>query len=343
MCPLIARGWPITIALFFASIHSTSVHAETRPPDYVLQHAPVFISRWDQILNRKTDRLLALAYSIIPKSDGSMLVRYTTYFSDEDSKINKRQTSAQMGRYGRRLDIEWAYEVLVDPVTGEGRNRNYHCDVIVGIGHKKCRFNGRYFNGSSRPVLYNNARHNIFGDRPEFPYGSRKGYVIAMEPSLEIEFPKSRDMIPIEHPEMLRSSDEELARERKLGHPSTEYLYLRIRGKLQGHAYFSVTNASGKVFVNGTTAEESLKEMGLDLWGSESVVAILIPEKDREAMKFGTESFQVNALIPLATLDVEDLGAYLVEKGPDGRYQSLDLTSQIRCDDLSKFSFCRLN
>ncbi|MBS1963314.1 MAG: hypothetical protein JST04_13950 [Bdellovibrionales bacterium] len=336
-------------ALFTALALAIPTFASADVPEIVRRNAPVFVSRKDQIANPNTDRILGVGYSIATAIDGTQTIRYTTFFSDEDSMHSTEGTDHQMARYGRRLDIEWTYEVRIDPQSGKGHHRRYHCDVALGVGHRTCSFSGKFYRDTDRPILYVNARHNIFGDRPKFPYGTASGRRTVIDPSFEIPYPKSRDMIPIENPEMLRTSDEELAREGKLSSPSTEYAYLRIRGTLVGFPHLSLIAPDGTVYQNGKHPNDTLREMGLDLWRRESVVGIELPESVRFALKSGVASFRLGisgALAfapPLAKITLDDVGLYLVDRAPNGTYVTTDLSSRIRCSDPKDLGTCSVD
>lgn len=306
-------------------------------------HSPILISRKDQISDPYTDRPLLLAYSVA-KSEKELRIIYTMFFSDEDSVRKTSKKAKHMARFGRGLDVEWIYAVRIDASSGAVLERTYQCEQILGIGHGKCPFKGEFDPGTEHPILYTIARHNIFGDRPQFPYGSRNGYRTDLRPEVEIPYPKSRDMIPIEHPELLRASDEELAREGRLPHPSTEYLYLRIRGFLKGKIFPYIIDPIGLRFQTSTRSAGSLRDLGLDLWGKESVVAIWLPPATRRNVRIGAGEFKLG-FVPLThrpKLHLEDLGAYMIDQMQDSSYSSVDLSSRIRCTVPSDLSTCRL-
>lgn len=322
--------------------------AASEIPEIVKDHAPVFVSRRDQLRRPNSDRLLGLGYSVRETKRGEIAIRYTAFFSDEDSIRTAKKGDHQMARYGRRLDVEWAYEVRVDPRTGAARRRRYQCAIAVGIGHRTCVFRGRFHRESKRPILYVTARHNVFGTVPDLPYGSRRGKLIVTDPEFEIPFPKSRDMIPLEKPEFLRQSDEELLREGKLSRPSTEYAYLRVRGTLIGNLHLIIEAPDGTVFQNGSVAANALREMGFDLWGRESVVAIALPKEIRFALKNGFGQFRLGTgpttIVPLPNrLKLEEVGLYLVDRTADGEYATANLSDRIRCADSTDLATCVVN
>lgn len=310
-----------------------SVLASSPPlkKEWIENHAPLLQGRRDLGKNPSSDIPLLLTYSLLPAGEGFTKIRYTIFFSDEDSVRSARKTDRHLARYGRRLDVEWIYEVKVSNRTGSGSRRKYHCDMILGAGHRTCAFRGEFQEGTDRPILYNIARHNVFRDCPAFPQGSPNEAVWDLPVTEEIPYPQSRDFLPLRYPEMLRISDEELLRERKLTRRSTEYLYLRLRGKLTGKVFPVVRDQNGKAYTTGDGQGAALQEMGLDLWGRESVVAIWLPTEIRTNLLIGAEilGFNYRPLTKGSFLEVEDFGAYLVEETNTGEYRTVDVSTQI--------------
>jgi hypothetical protein len=335
--------------LVLGNLGAAKAEVAAAVPDRVLRNAPVFIGRRDQIRNPATDRILGLGYSLTETESGTEKIRYTTFFSDEDSAESTVGTDHQMAEYGRRLDVEWSYEIELDSRTGEVKGRTYQCDFLLGIGHRTCKFKGKYYANSDRPILYDNARHNIFGDRPKFPYGDAHGPLTVIDPSFEIPFPESRDMIPLQKPEWMRTSDEEIAREGRLSLPSTEYVYLRVRGVLEGHVHLSISIRDGRSFTNGITDQNSLQKLGADLWGQESVVAIPVPADIRFALKNGLEGFGLGEdstkrfAKKTSELTLTDIGLYVLDRAEDGRYVTTDLSAKVHCTDPQRIGTCSVN
>lgn len=318
-------------------------------PLEVLEHSPIFISRKDQLLNTGSDRILKIGYSEIEKPDQTRVIRYTVFFSDEDSKKTVSGTDHQMARYGRKLDIEWAYEVTLNSKSGEAISRTYHCDALLGVGHRRCTFRGSYEPGGLRPILYINAKHNVFGDRPHFPYGTSHGIRFDIEPTVSIPYPKSRDIIPLEYPELLQESDIELSKEGKLSRFSTEYIFVRIRGNFLGSFLFKLSDRSGFHSKNGRNHLDTIQKLGEGLWGKEGVIAIPITPSKKENLRLGIEKFDIRPIFlgppqrQTSFFKLEDVGLYLVDKNKDGKYETQDLSRQISCLNKEKLFDCTIN
>jgi hypothetical protein len=143
-----------------------------------MMHAPILNIRPDQVENRLTDLPLVMAYSVMPSTvEGNKKIRYTLFFTDEDSKTDAAGTDFQMARYGRRTDIEWIYEVELDQnnnaVQRLIQGAFLKSGIFGGAGHSTVSFHGDLVDGQ-HPVLYNIADHNVFSDKPlksgsEFP------------------------------------------------------------------------------------------------------------------------------------------------------------------------------
>ncbi len=323
-------GWALPLYFYIAAFDALAL-----PPPEVLRHSPILVSRRDQTSSPYNDRFLFLGYSTIPSKNGNTRIRYTAYFTDEDSVKTKSGTESLISRYGRRLDIEWIYEVLLSP-TGAALERKYHCDLLVGIGHKSCAFKGNFEEGSDHPILFNIAKHNVFSDRPSFPQGSSGGILTHLEPTQEIPFPMSRDLLAIMNPDYMRISDEELRVEGRLEAPSTEYAYLRIRGKLTGNMRIRL---KGEALSPGVG---NLRDMGLDLWGKESVVAIRLSPEEKNALINGTHPFrfEISGKNKKNHLELEEIGLFLIGiRGPN-TYIPLDLSSRIRCSEPKNITSC---
>jgi len=165
------------------------LNANASVPPEVLRHSPILVSRKDQIDSPYTDRFLLLGYSIMPQENGRSRIRYIAYSSDEDSIKTARASEKSISRYGRPLDVEWIYEVLID-AKGDAKERKYHCSVTTGIGHQTCEFDGNFKVGTDHPMLFNIAKHNIFDSKPSLPQGSSHGRVNDLLPTEKITFPK---------------------------------------------------------------------------------------------------------------------------------------------------------
>jgi hypothetical protein len=189
-----------------------------------LQHAPYLVVREDQLRNKGTDLPILLAYSV--QSQGTTrTLRYTVYFTDEDSMSSTRDTNEQMTQYGRRTDIEWLYEVTLDD-HDQVISRRYQGDWFRGWGHTVREFRGKFITGTEHPILFDIASHNVFSDRPrgEQTHAGDVGYHLV--PRVELHSSEPREWAMFRHPWIFQVSDQELAYEGKLARPATAYLFV---------------------------------------------------------------------------------------------------------------------
>jgi hypothetical protein len=248
-----------------------------------LIHSPFIAVRGDQQHNPFTDIPLDLAYSIVDLPHSShKRIRYTVYFSDEDSISSTEGTDSQMAKYGRRTDIEWVYEVELNEDL-EVVNRHYQGGYVMGIGHRSLQFQGEFLPDSQHPILYDIADHNVFSDRS--PYGdtpfSLDGYHFA--PTHEISYPLAREWLLFKQPWMLRVSDEELKREQKLSNASTDFLYVLVDGKLINGSLIGQI-AVPETGISKASGKPGLRSLGQDLWNQQSFAAIPLGQEDLEKM-----------------------------------------------------------
>lgn len=233
-----------------------------------LRFSPFIAVRGDQLRNRWTDLPLLLSYSVLPETNGQRTIRYTAYFSDEDSARSIRRSDAQLARYGRRLDIEWAYEVRLG-ADGVPIDSHFQGGVIGGAGHSRSTFRGSYADASTHPVLQNIAVHNVFSDQVD-----PKAPLYQLVARTEIARPRAREWAMVQEPWMIAVSDAELAREGKLGLPAEDYLYALIEGGLsRGSLRARVDLINGKDAESGG-GRGSIDRLGEDLWGTQGFTAI---------------------------------------------------------------------
>ena len=76
-----------------------------------LRYSPYMVLRQDQVDDVQNDLPLEMIYSVHHLGDGTSELRYTTFFSDEDSITSTSDNEGHMARYGRTTDIEWTYKV----------------------------------------------------------------------------------------------------------------------------------------------------------------------------------------------------------------------------------------
>ena len=191
----------------------------------VLDHSPVLVARPDQINRPDNDTPLITAHQWSQLPDGGRVLRYTIYFSDEDSLSNASDELGHLEAYGRYADIEWAYEVEFD-AQGKVRDRRFQSGVYSGAGHQRATFRGEFVTGTDHPILYNSADHNIFADWPALT--ARSGWAYQGVAEDELTSGMSRERILFQHPWIFWVSDLELAREGKLVRLSNQFQYQEV-------------------------------------------------------------------------------------------------------------------
>lgn len=327
--------------------------------DLVLRHSPFLVIRGDQYKNRVTDLPIALAYSTLPMMAGAaqhLLIKYTVFFTDEDSLPGMSDTEAQMARYGRRTDIEWLYQVELDLETGAVVSRQYQGGAVGEIGHARYFFVGQYLPESDHPILYDTATHNIFDD--VCPPGRREaplvGYHLVPDPQYgEIEFPRAREELMLAAPWMFEVSDEELNRERKLAHPFDEYLFVLVDGELRQGAFTILISPSaferGRALSSLTDyrsggGASDIDRLGEDLWGRRTLSAIPVPRGLAAQLGerlHGELRLQQSSFSPVR-FRLRELRFFLVQKDSrTGKPATEDVTSRFQCRYRDMQTRCR--
>jgi hypothetical protein len=312
------------------------VPSSIQPPysELIEAHSPFVVVRHNQRKNLFTDRPIALAYSIHhPREEKTTVIRYTLYFTDEDSIETISGTESQMMKYGRRTDIEWVYEVELDERL-QVIHRRYQGGIVFGLGHKTYEFQGEFLPKSQHPILYNVANHNVFSDSKSWIYNDTlDGYHLA--PQFEIKHPEAREWVMFNNPWMFQVSDRELQRERKLAFPSTDYLFVLVDGTLPSgslEAKVSLLKADRLLAAEHAqdmpsrfpqTFSMNLSEFGEDLWhrqvftavpmGAVSLGKIMAKTEHGavELLKKSSQAFKLEALQFFRL--VEKKGAYELE------------------------------
>lgn len=268
------------------------------PGEYslALRHSPYLVVRKDQYENRLTDLPLELIYSVMPTEDPAQIkIRYTYFFSDEDSKKSTKEVDQQMARYGRMTDIEWIYEVTLDRVTGKRLGAQFQGNEISKLkhwqwsgDHSDLSMQGKFW-GADHPILYNIALNNVFLDQP---YEQIQNKYVAYQPSFSedqrVDSPHAREAFQ-HSPQgmyMSRVSEIEIALEGRLSHTSDEYLYLGVGGILKpDDTVFNLHNAAfiyklelqdAGVLVYHTQSAQSVDRLGEDLHKKQAIAALQV-------------------------------------------------------------------
>ena len=322
---------------FDQNIHLTAV-----------KHSPFLVVRADQYHNRATDVPLELTYCVWdnPK-ENTVTLKYTYFFSDEDSKVNGTQVDEQMSRYGRMTDIEWIYEVVLDKQTGEKKRAQYQGGVEKKLyylqfsgDHSNIPMKGQYWPHSSHPILYNVANNNVFSDTPQSEAQHR---YIAYHPALSLEhqilLPRAREQFQISDQGiyMYLVSEIEIRNEKKLPAAPSEYLYFLVSGTLTpDQTPFNISNGAFKIEVTlvdtfnkvifRNKSIQSVDRFGEDLFGQSSIAAVQVPATYLNRLRegelllnielhdarrwFKSQGIQISSIEPFILSWDEELGRY---------------------------------
>ncbi|OFZ53553.1 MAG: hypothetical protein A2428_00140 [Bdellovibrionales bacterium RIFOXYC1_FULL_54_43] len=314
-----------------------STHSDSSPNaafyrQLAIRHSPFLVVRTDQYRNRLTDLPLALAYSALRGRGENVRIRYTIYFTNEDKLPPLGGgLNALLTRYGRHVDVEWIYEVEVDPFSNVVA-RKFHGDWWLGIGHSKSDFEGSFLPGTDHPVLYNESRHNVFDDHPHSSRQKKKRVGYHLVPTYEIPHPNAREQILFDQPWMLEASDAECRREGKLPRPIEDHLFILISGELRDAAVLTeVTTLDGTVRTSGF-GKGRFDRLGEDLWMHESYTSI--PFDGTSLLGLG-DLLHGQVRFPLLSLDktafrIDSLRFFRLVR-ENGRLRNEEITDRFTC------------
>ena len=310
-----------------------TLHPTLPPNKYRLwgeRYSPVVVPRRDQMKNRETDVPLGISYSVIQLPEGHSLLQYTVIFSGEDSKRNARSNLAQMTAYGRQTDIEYVYQVELNP-AGE-RVRDWYQGGILKtpIGHAKLRFKGGYLAGTNHPILYNSTRNNIFRDRPCASTGDLT-VMYAYGNLEEIPFPLAREVTMWEQLWMFDASDLELKMEGKVRYSTSEFLFIKVLGEnISGNFTPRLALSRGPEF---KVRSGNFDRLGENLWGREGYTALLLTPEVISALRTRTlkGNFFFESKSPRADQSrILDLQFFVIDLEQEIS-EVIDLTAQFDC------------
>ncbi|MFP5503898.1 MAG: hypothetical protein ACLGIN_15525, partial [Candidatus Sericytochromatia bacterium] len=138
-------------------------------PDYdVFAHAPILYTRPDA---HRNDTPFLMMADVQTLGDESSIIRYTPIMSNEDGGTD---TVALMARWGRTVDIDWAYAIRRDR---EGRPMR---ETYQGWLHFTRTFKGRH--EDRHPLVQVSSDNNIFSDDAKGPLRLRLAPHFRLEP-----------------------------------------------------------------------------------------------------------------------------------------------------------------
>lgn len=138
-------------------------------PGYdVLARSPIL---WGRGGSNKTDTPLLMMYEEAPRAAGGLVTKYTAIYSNEDWGT---ATPALMARWGRTVDIDWAYAIETD-VVGKPVRETYQ-----GKLHITRDFKGKY--EARHPILRVATDNNCYDDAGESALKFRMPPLFRLEP-----------------------------------------------------------------------------------------------------------------------------------------------------------------
>jgi len=203
-----------------------------------IRRAPILSARPDT-LGRATDTPLLAYYEWLPAppdapAGTARKLQYTYIFSNEDGGTN---TTQLMARWGRTVDTEYVYYLLLDEAGNVLR------EIIQGVNHKETPFRGKRM--ALHPLIGVASKNNIFSGRP----ASRVRMALWPEPADLSQH--SREELLDRHPWTYRIMAQELEREGKLKEIADprRFLYIEAHIRTSGAAAsFGVALKDGRVF-----------------------------------------------------------------------------------------------
>jgi hypothetical protein len=278
-------------------------------------HSPVLKSRIDQETNLERDVPLTLAYTILKNASGNFKIRYTMFFSNETVKGFLATSKVKsLVQWGRRTDIEWIYEVEFD-AAGNVVSKRYQGGIIGGFGHKARDFNGEFVAGSSHPVLYDIAKHNVFSDR------GKNSAAVQFLAETEISQLSAREEWMLAHPWTFDVSDRELSRNHELHTASDGFLYVLVKGGNRKGLKLALGTASG------SSRTSKLKSLLNNLGGNAAFTAIELSDADFAAG--GTLTLTPD----ITPTRFSNLSFYRLASDLSEGFTLVDVTGHVHCDE----------
>ena len=213
-----------------------------------IRHAPFINLRQDQYSGESlSDTPLLMTYSVVPgdRARKSKKILYTAFFSDEDSQQTSENVQAQMSRYGRTADIEWAYEIEFNSDFRILRR------TFQGNMHRTYKFKGRYLPESNHPILYNISNNNIFSDRPKSSLQRENSVGHLLVPRYQLDPHMAREWVMFQEPWMFKVSWAEMVRSNRASQqikPENQLFIFANQKYYQGRLDRSVELSGGDIW-----------------------------------------------------------------------------------------------
>lgn len=329
---------------------------DSSPEKIARTYSPFLVVRGDQYSKRSTDLPLEIIYDI-QKANGAVTIRYTLFFSDEDSKTSKVALEGQMARYGRSTDIEWIYKVTFREKDGEILDEQVQGDFFEKLNSADASGDhaavtikgGKFFPGTSHRIFYNQAKNNVFSISPmdkEQKSGKYIGY--HLPPVGPIHYPDAREKHQIDSGWMNLVSWKETILEGKGTSSPDNYLFAEITGILEPSQTLVPVLFNGAFSLNLTLTEpkgvnkifksvKSIDRLGEDMHWVQATPALKVGLNTLEGLSDGTirgemtfkdqkfigstKHFHINSLKLFRLLWNATLGKFEERKLPESGYK----------------------
>ncbi len=241
-------------------------------------------SKSDSLGNCKSDCLLARGFDVQSLGENGLYhIRYSEFFSDEDSMRSQIDTSNQMNKYGRRSDIEWSIQGMIQIEKDLIPRWKDGTIIYQGILHLSLPFSKSDFLwGTSHPVLRVFMKNNVFLATGN---ANSSGFFVTSSPvpRMQFQFPQARESLLFQNPWLIEFSDYELSIEKKLEQSFQKYLYVKISAEVKSGKYTPQIeftdqwgNYHSKIF------DEKIKNHGKNLYEIENYTAFSLADEEYE-------------------------------------------------------------
>jgi len=181
----------------------TSVVDAAQPAAVALQHAPFLYARPNTV-GKYSDIPLLMWYEQRPAGVNTA-IQYSVVFTDEDGGT---EASARVARWGRAADIEWIYQVTLDPAG------HVLDEIYQGPQHHTHPFTGTHVD--AHPLLVDATDNNNVSDRVSELVGERPTLRFGLAPFPFDLSHASREAVMDAYPWSYRIMAEEVTRQGKV-------------------------------------------------------------------------------------------------------------------------------